>query len=60
MVRIDNTQTDVYFIARSNDFDIVHHGFLEVGSSMISGQDVLETFETDELLQIRLTEINGL
>jgi hypothetical protein len=60
MLSIENTQIDVYFIVYSNDKTIIHNGFLEVGSSMSSGQDILETFDTEEEMQTRLNFLNGL
>jgi hypothetical protein len=60
MISIENTQTDIYFIVYSKNKTIIHSGFLEVGSSMSSGQHILETFQTEQQMQTRLDFLNGL
>mgnify|MGYP001626780849 FL=1 len=59
MVSIKNTQKQTFYIVRSIDNSIIHHGELEIGQSMESGQQILEVFQTEEDLNNRLSELNN-
>lgn len=59
MVSIKNSQKQTFYIVRSFDNFIIHHGQIEIGQSMESGQQILEVFETEEALNYRLTELNN-
>jgi len=49
---------EVWWIAH-NDNDVVHHGKLELGSTVQTGQPNLEEFTNEEVWKARIVELGG-
>lgn len=56
MLSIHNPPAAVYFIARTGS-EVVHHGIVEPGCYMDSGQETLEQFATEAEQIARLAEL---
>jgi hypothetical protein len=57
MIHIDAQTELLWWITRSIDDSIVLYGLLEIGQVLDSGQEVLETFLTEEDWIVRLAEL---
>ena len=57
MIHIDAQSELLWWITRSIDDSIILYGLLEIGQVLDSGQEVLETFLTEEEWVIRLAEL---
>ncbi len=56
-VEIKDQTQDTWWIARKTDNSIIHYGMVEVGETMESGLDILETFLNEEDWLARLLEL---
>lgn len=50
-------EQDTWFIARSDDQQIIHYGKVPAGQTLVTGQIVLETFLTEEQWTVRKAEL---
>ena len=57
MIHIDAQTELLWWITRSIDDSIILYGLLEIGQVLDSGQEVLETFLTEEDWIVRLAEL---
>lgn len=57
MIHIDVQTELLWWITRSIDDSVILYGLLEIGQVLDSGQEVLETFLTEEEWIVRLTEL---
>jgi hypothetical protein len=55
-ISIQVTQ-DTWFIGHDPDFEIVHYSFVQTGTRLDSGQEIIELFYTQQDYLDRLTEI---
>ena len=57
--QIKNHKKKVYWIAHSEDLSVFHHGSIEVGSFLTTGQPVLEQFETEQEWSEAIIQLKG-
>lgn len=57
MIHIDAQTELLWWITRSIDDSIILYGLLEIGQVLDSGQEVLETFLSEEDWVVRLAEL---
>lgn len=59
MINIKAIDKNIYYISRSIDNTIIHHGEIQVGEDKIvsSGQPLLETYESLDKYEIRLLQL---
>jgi hypothetical protein len=55
-ISIQVTQ-DTWFIGHDPDFEIVHYSFVETGTRLDSGQEIIELFNNEQDWTNRLLEI---
>jgi hypothetical protein len=48
---------DTWFIGHDPDFEIVHYSFVETGTRLDSGQEIIELFDNEQDWTNRLLEI---
>lgn len=57
MIKINKSDSIVFYVLSDESNQIFHYGKVEVGQTLKSGFDSLETFQSKELFEDRLREI---
>lgn len=58
MIKINKSDSIVFYILSSDSNGIFHYGKLELGQTLSSGFDSLETFQSQEKFEDRLRELD--
>tara|TARA_R110000803_G_scaffold15312_3_gene42489 strand:- start:723 stop:911 length:189 start_codon:yes stop_codon:yes gene_type:complete len=57
-VELKNVSERTWFLVYKTDKSIHYDGYIDPGNEMRSGLDILEIFETEEELILRVAELN--